>query len=75
MCAMAGLWILFMLMVFVVEPLAHGRLAARATRDPGAVLQRLSRAHLVLLAAAVVTVVGAVAGAHSGLVGCGDLQF
>lgn len=69
MCAMAGLWILFMLMVFVVEPLAHGRLAAMATRDPGAVLQRLSRAHLVLLAAAVVTVVGAVAGAHSGLVG------
>jgi uncharacterized membrane protein len=67
--AMAALWTLFMLVVFVIEPLAHGRPAAMAARDPGTVLRRVSRAHLVLLTAAIVTIIGAVAGAHGGLVG------
>jgi uncharacterized membrane protein len=62
--AMAAVWALFMGIVFVVEPLAHGRLAAMAAREPASVLQRVFRAHLVLLAAAVVTIVGAVAGSH-----------
>ncbi len=66
MDAMVLLWALFMLIVFVVEPLAHGRLAAMAARDPAAVLRRVFRAHLILLAAAIVTVIGAVAGAHGG---------
>jgi hypothetical protein len=69
MGAMAILWTLFMLIVFVVEPLAHARLAGRAARDPAAVLRRGSRAHFVLLAAAIVTIVGAVAGARGGLFG------
>ncbi len=64
--AMAAVWAAFMLLVFVVEPLAHGRLAAMAARDPAAVLRRVFRAHLVLLGAAVVTIIGAVAGAHGG---------
>lgn len=64
--AMALVWALFMLIVFVVEPIAHPRLAAEAARDPGAVLRRLWRAHLVLLLAAIVTILGAVAGAHGG---------
>ena len=64
--AMAAVWALFMVIVFVVEPLAHRRLAAMAARDPAAVLRRAFRAHLVLLAAAVVTIVGAVAGSHGG---------
>ena len=64
--AMALVWALFMLIVFVVEPIAHPRLAAEAARDPGAVLQRLWRAHLVLLLAAIVTILGAVAGGHGG---------
>ncbi len=68
MDAMVLLWALFMLIVFVVEPLAHRRLAAMAARDPAAVLRRVFRAHLVLLAAAIVTVIAAVAGAHGGLV-------
>jgi uncharacterized membrane protein len=66
---MAAVWIVFMLVVFVAEPLAHGRLEAMAARDPAAVLRRIWRAHFVLLAAAVVTVLGAVAGAHGGLSG------
>ena len=65
--AMAFVWILFMLMVFVVEPLAHKRLSVHAARDPAGVLRRIFRAHVVLLTAAAVTVLGAVAGAHGGL--------
>jgi uncharacterized membrane protein len=67
--AMAILWAIFMALVFVVEPVARRRLEAEARRDPSGVLQRLFRAHLVLLAAAIVTILGAVAGAHGGLFG------
>jgi uncharacterized membrane protein len=67
--AMALVWALFMALVFVVEPLAHSRLEATAGRDPGAVLRRFSLAHFVLLAAAAVTILGAVLGAHGGLAG------
>jgi uncharacterized membrane protein len=66
---MAGVWTVFMLIVFVVEPLAHWRLAAMAARDPEAVLRRISVAHFVLLAAAAITILGAVLGAHGGLAG------
>jgi uncharacterized membrane protein len=65
--AMALVWILFMALVFVVEPLAHARLAAEAARDPKGVLRRIARAHTVLLTAGVVTILGAVAGSHGGL--------
>jgi uncharacterized membrane protein len=64
--AMAIVWALFMLIVFVVEPLVHRRLAAEAARDPDGVLRRLFRAHLVLLTAAAITILGAVAGANGG---------
>jgi len=65
--AMALVWGVFMGLVFVVEPLAHRRLEAEAARDPRAVLRRVSLAHLVLLAAAAVTILGAVLGAHGAL--------
>lgn len=64
MSAMAGLWVVFALMVFVLEPLLHPRLAALGRRDPVAVLRRMRRVHAVLLAIAAVTIAGAVAGAH-----------
>jgi uncharacterized membrane protein len=66
MGAMAALWALFLFVVFVVEPLIGGRLEAEAARNPRAVLARLARGHLALLALAVVTVFGAVAGSHGG---------
>jgi uncharacterized membrane protein len=69
MDAMVLLWALFMLIVFLIEPLAHGRIAAMAAEDPAALLVRLSRAHRVLLAAGIVTILGAVAGAHGGVLG------
>jgi uncharacterized membrane protein len=65
--AMVLVWALFMVLVFIVEPIAHARLKAQAALDPAAVLRRLSRAHLVLLAAAIITILGAVAGSNGGL--------
>jgi uncharacterized membrane protein len=67
MDAMVLVWAFFMAAVFVIEPLAHPRIAADASRDPAGLLRRLQRAHLALLAAAAVTIVGAVAGARGGL--------
>lgn len=67
MHAMVLVWVFFMAVVFVIEPLAHPRVAADASRDPAGLLRRLQRAHLALLAAAAVTIVGAVAGARGGL--------
>jgi hypothetical protein len=67
MHAMVLVWALFMMIVFIVEPLAHSYLASLAASDPVAILRRLSRTHTLLLAAASVTIVGAVAGDHEGL--------
>jgi uncharacterized membrane protein len=67
--AMVFVWALFMALVFVVEPIARARVAAEAVGHPEVVLRRLSRAHVALLLAAIVTVLGAVAGAHGGLFG------
>jgi uncharacterized membrane protein len=64
--AMVLVWTLFMLLVFVIEPLAHHRLSSLAARDPASALRRVFRAHVILLAAAAITIFGAVAGAHGG---------
>jgi hypothetical protein len=68
MDAMAVVWALFILIIFGVEPIAHRRIAAAAARAPEAVLRRLFRVHLALLAAAAVTIMGAVIGSHGGLI-------
>jgi uncharacterized membrane protein len=64
MDAMVLVWAVFMTAIFVIEPIAHGRVAAEAARDPKGLLRRLGRAHLVLLVAAAVTIAGAVGGSH-----------
>lgn len=64
MDAMLGVWLVFSLIVFILEPLLHGRFEERARRDPVAALRTMSRMHLVLLAAAAITAFGAVAGAN-----------
>ena len=67
--AMVLVWALFMALVFVVEPTLRARLAAEAAHHPEVVLRRLSRAHIILLTAAIVTILGAVAGANGGMFG------
>jgi uncharacterized membrane protein len=64
MAAMLGLWLIFMLVVFVIEPLFHARMEAFARADPQRALARLTRMHSILLALAAATIAGAVAGAH-----------
>ncbi|HEY1796850.1 MAG TPA: hypothetical protein VGG57_12100 [Stellaceae bacterium] len=61
MHAMVGVWTLFALILFVIEPFILHRLAAA---DPERFFARLQRAHWVLLALSLVTIFGAVAGSQ-----------
>lgn len=67
MSTMSGLWLFFMLMLFVLEPLLHDRFAHQAAQAPERVFRRMSRLHEVLLFLSGLTVLGAVAGSHGGL--------
>jgi len=61
-------WSIFTVMLFVAEPLfLHRVLLERAERDPEGTFRRIQRMHWVLLTLSLVTVVGAVAGAHGWL--------
>lgn len=62
MSAMLGLWLVFVLMVFVLEPLLHERFEQQARLDPASTLRRITRLHVFLLTLAALTVLGAVAG-------------
>ena len=65
MHAMIGVWALFTVILFIVEPLVLDRwLAARAVVAPEATLRLLERLHWVLLSLSIVTLLGATAGAH-----------
>lgn len=66
MDAMAGLWLVFAVMLYVVEPaFLHRRLAkAAAGAQSDRLFDRLERFHRLMLALALVTVAGAVAGSH-----------
>ncbi|MDK9695738.1 MAG: hypothetical protein OEL76_05050 [Siculibacillus sp.] len=68
MHAMVALWAIFTLVLFVLEPLLlHRWFSARAARDPEGTMALVLRLHRVLSSAALVTVAGAVLGAHGGL--------
>jgi len=71
MDAMVLLYLLFTMLLFVVEPLAHRRVASHAARDPAGTQRRILWMHRVLLAASLATIAGAVAGSHGWLVGLG----
>lgn len=65
MHAMVGLWSIFVLLLFVVEPLIlHRHFAKWARQEPARAFRMLHRAHVVLLVLALTTVFGAVAGSH-----------
>jgi len=64
MDAMLGVWLIFALIVFVLEPLLHERFEQKAKRDPRAALRRLSLMHVVLLTLAAIAAFGAVSGAY-----------
>ncbi|MHB1511795.1 MAG: hypothetical protein ACYCTF_12055 [Acidiferrobacter sp.] len=62
---MIAFWAFFMVLLFVLEPLfLHRRLRERGARDGEATRRLLLRGHMVLLAIAILVVVGAVLGAQ-----------
>ena len=64
MMAMLGLWLVFMLIIFVLEPLLHASFEKKARDNPVSTFRRVGCMHAALLAVAAVTALGAVAGAH-----------
>ncbi len=68
MHAMVLVWVLFTLMLFVLEPLVLRKLFLRhATKHPRRVFAWMERMHWLLLTLSLVTVAGAVAGSHGWL--------
>src|SRR5690348_16114014 len=66
--AMIGLWLLFAAILFIAEPLfLHRWMEQRHAAAPEKYFRRLQIMHWVLLGLALVTVCGAVEGAHGGL--------
>jgi uncharacterized membrane protein len=65
MHAMVLVWVLFAALLFIVEPfLLHRRFAAHAGEAPDAAFGRMQHLHWLLVALALVTIAGAVAGSH-----------
>ena len=63
--AMTAIWIVFTLILFVAEPLfLRDWFRRRFDRDPEGTLTSIARMHWLLLTVSVVTVLGAIAGAH-----------
>ena len=68
MHAMVGLWLVYALALFVLEPFVlRARFAERLQRDPEGALTRMERHHRALLALSLATVAAAVAGSHGWL--------
>ncbi|MBS0523760.1 MAG: hypothetical protein JSS04_09000 [Proteobacteria bacterium] len=65
--AMVLVWLVFMAMLFVIEPFVHKRFHRAAMGDPTGTFRRVQRAHWVLGSAAAVVAAAAVAGAHGAL--------
>lgn len=65
MSAMLVIWVLFALLLFVLEPFVlHRRFAAHARAAPDASFRNAQRLHWILLIASLVTIFGAAAGSH-----------
>ena len=63
--AMTLVWLLFTLILFILEPLVLHRLfRKRALRDPEGTFKIVHRAHWILLILSLITITGAVAGSH-----------
>lgn len=64
MDAMLGVWLVFTLIVFVLEPLLHERFEQKAKKSPETAFRALSWMHVILLTLAGITAFGAVSGAY-----------
>ena len=65
MHAMVAIWAIFTVVLFIAEPLfLHRWFHDRATRDPDGTFRIVRKMHLVLLSISLITIGGAVLGAH-----------
>ena len=65
MHAMVLVWLIFTLMLFVVEPLVLRKQVTKTSqRDPARAFALAHRMHWILLSVSLVTIAGAVAGSH-----------
>ena len=65
MHAMVAVWAIFTFMLFIAEPLfLHKKLFERAKAEPEATFRLVQRMHWALLLLSLVTILGALAGAH-----------
>ena len=70
MHAMVLVWMIFTLMLFVVEPLVLRRqLSKTAEQDSAKTFRRMQRMHWILLSISLIAVAGAVAGSHGWMMG------
>lgn len=68
--AMTLVWLIFTIVLFVLEPLIlHRKLHQWAEQDPRGTLALIQRVHWVLLTLSLITVAGAVAGSHGWTIG------
>ena len=66
--AMVAVWLIFTLMLFIVEPFnLHRRLLGRPEPEPQIALKRVEWLHRILLIISLITVLGAVMGSHGPL--------
>jgi len=66
--AMVFVWIVFSVVLFILEPLVlHRWFDRRAAKDPDGTFSLIQRLHWILLAVSLATVAAAVAGAHGGV--------
>jgi uncharacterized membrane protein len=63
--AMVTVWLIFTLMLFIVEPFnLHRRLLGRSEPEPQIAFKRVEWLHRILLIISLITVLGAVMGSH-----------
>jgi len=67
--AMTGLWLLFTLMLFVIEPLFLSKwFTRRAKRDPEGTFRIIQFMHIFLLVISLIVIFGAVTGSHGAFI-------
>ncbi|MEE8288071.1 MAG: hypothetical protein V3R25_01515 [Nitrosomonadaceae bacterium] len=65
MHAMVIVWLLFMLMLYVLEPLVlHRQVKKQAQRDPNKIFTMIQQTHWVLLSLSFIAVIGTTAGSR-----------